>query len=75
MEKHYRTLVKTLLYRALSTCITIGGVYIFSRDLAESVSIGIGINLAKMAFYYFYERTWNRINFGRVVAPPPEYTI
>jgi uncharacterized membrane protein len=75
MEKHYRTLVKTLLYRVLSTCITIGGVYLFSRDLAESVTLGIGINCAKMAFYYFYERAWNRIDFGRMAPPPPEYTI
>ena len=74
MEKHYRTLVKTLLYRVLSTCITIGGVYLFNRDFAASVSIGIGINLVKLAFYYFYERAWNRISFGRIV-PPPEYNI
>ena len=74
MEKHYRTLVKTLLYRVLSTGITIGGIYIFNRDMAASVSIGIGINLVKMAFYYIYERALNRISFGRA-APPPEYSI
>lgn len=74
MEKHYRTIVKTLLYRVLSTCITIGGIYLFNRDFSASVSIGIGINLAKLAFYYFYERAWNRISFGRIVSPP-EYNI
>ena len=75
MEKHYRTLVKTLLYRVLSTCITIGGIYLYNRNLTISVSIGIGINLAKLVFYYIYERTWNKISFGRIVPPPPEYNI
>lgn len=75
MDKHYRTLVKTVLYRVLSTLITIFGVYIYNRDFTVSVSLGISINLVKLGFYYLYERIWNRISFGRVVAPPPEYNI
>jgi len=75
MERHRRTLVKTVLYRALSTCITVTGVYLYNRDLKASVSVGVSINVAKMVFYYLYERVWNRIPFGREAAPPPEYNI
>jgi len=68
-----RTLVKTLTWRIIAFLTTIVIVYIYSRDVKESLVVGITANLLKMIFYYAHERVWNRLEFGRIKAP--EYQI
>jgi len=68
-----RTLVKTLTWRVIAFLTTIVIVYIYSRDVKESLVVGVTANLLKMIFYYVHERVWNRLEFGRIKAP--EYQI
>jgi len=68
-----RTLVKTLTWRIIAFLTTIVIVYIYSRDVKESLVVGVTANLLKMIFYYVHERVWNRLEFGRIKAP--EYQI
>ncbi len=73
MEHPKRTLVKTLTWRVIAFVTTMAVVYMYSRDLHESLVVGVGANLLKMFFYYAHERVWNRIDYGRL--PPPDYQI
>ena len=68
-----RTLAKTLTWRLIAFVTTIVVVYLYSKDVKESITIGLVANLLKMGFYYFHERVWNRSSFGRVKEP--EYSI
>lgn len=75
VERHSRTIVKTLTWRVIAMASTIVGIYLYKGELKSSIAVGVAINLFKMGFYYAHERIWNTIHFGREELPPPEYTI
>lgn len=72
-EKAYRSVVKSISWRTLGTLDTMIVSYFITGSLAMAASIGSIEVVTKMILYYFHERGWNKINFGRV--KPPEYQI
>ncbi len=73
MERHSRTIAKTLTWRVIATLTTIVVVYFFDNDMKSSIVIGITANSIKLFMYYIHERLWNRTSFGMV--KPPDYNI
>jgi uncharacterized membrane protein len=74
-EKGYRSVVKTISWRALGTIDTIVISWIIVGNFRFAVSIG-GVELfTKMFLYYFHERLWSRSSFGLVKKSPIEYEI
>ena len=74
-EKSYRSIVKSVSWRTIGTIDTIIISFIITGKPGLAFSIG-GIEVfTKMALYYFHERTWNRINFGRIKKSDPDYQI
>lgn len=64
-ENLKRTLVKTISWRVVGTIATVVISYIITGTLALAFSIG-GIELvSKMALYFFHERAWNTIKWGK----------
>lgn len=66
-DKHKRSIVKTLSWRVIATTTTILVVFLFTRELALSVGVGIVESSSKMIFYYFHERWWNQVSWGRYI--------
>lgn len=74
-EKSYRSVIKSISWRTIGTIDTMVISYFVTGRLALAISIG-GIEVfSKMALYYFHERTWNRINFGRIKQTSNDYQI
>lgn len=74
-EKPYRSIVKSISWRAIGTIDTIIISYLITGKLAFAFSIG-GVELfTKMFLYFLHERTWNKINFGRIKSDDIEYNI
>lgn len=67
MEKHVRSLAKTMSWRIVATSTTILLVFLFTGDLVISASVGSLELLSKIVIYYIHERIWNLSNFGREV--------
>ena len=67
-DKRKRSLLKTISWRIIATATTIVGVYIVTGNAYLSVSTGLGLNLFKAVAYYFHERAWERVKWGRTVA-------
>lgn len=64
-EKWKRSLFKTLSWRTIGTIDTILICYFLTGTLDVALSIG-GIELVtKMLLYFFHERVWNQINWGK----------
>lgn len=64
-EKIKRSLLKTISWRIIGTLDTIIISYIITGAVAMAVSIG-GIELvSKMGLYFFHERAWNKIKWGK----------
>lgn len=74
-EKPYRSVVKAISWRTVGTIDTIVVSYFITGNLVMAASIGSIEVLTKMALYYFHERAWNKISFGRVKEPVVDYQI
>lgn len=72
-EKAYRSVVKTISWRALGTLDTIVISYLITGSFLMAASIGSIEVVTKMILYYFHERAWNKISFGK--AKEPDYQI
>jgi uncharacterized membrane protein len=73
MEKRYRSVIKGLTWRILATLTTVLISWLITGKIEMALSIGSIEVFAKMALYYFHERTWNKVNLGK--AKPIEYEI
>lgn len=65
MEKHVRSLAKTISWRIVATSTTILLVFLFTGNLVTSASVGSLELISKIVFYYIHERIWNLSKFGR----------
>ena len=73
MESHYRSIVKAITWRTGGTIVTFGVAWFLTGNIGFSVKMGMLDTMVKIGVFYFHERLWNRLNFGR--TKPPEYQI
>ena len=64
-ESRLRSLVKALVYRIISIAGTGVLTWVITKDIRETVSITLVIQVFLIVLYYSYERMWDRINWGR----------
>ena len=65
MDKHRRSLAKTISWRVVATLTTAILIYMFTSSAILSFGIGMMDLMLKSVFYYAHERIWNRIGWGR----------
>ena len=64
-ESRMRSLVKALVYRMVSIAGTGVLTWIVTKDIQETISITLIIQVFLVVLYYSYERIWDRITWGR----------
>ena len=69
-ENNKRSVVKTISWRTLATFTTAFIVYAFTGKFILAISIGSVEVIVKIILYFFHERAWNKINFGRRSVTP-----
>jgi len=67
-ETNMRSLVKSITFRILATVTTMILVYIFFQRLDLAAIIGGLEILIKLILYFFHERIWDRVSWGKVIA-------
>jgi len=67
-ESRMRSLVKALVYRIVSIAGTGVLTWIITKDIRETISITLVIQVFLVVLYYSYERIWDRINWGRSIG-------
>jgi uncharacterized membrane protein len=72
VESRFRTIIKALSWRFIATLITFTIAWIVTKELTFAAEIGIADSLIKLGAYYFHERAWIGINYGK---KKPEYYI
>lgn len=72
-EKARRSIAKTISWRTVGTLDTIIISYFITGNLAMAASIGSIELFTKMVLYYFHERAWNKISYGK--EQEPDYQI
>jgi len=74
-EKSYRSIAKSVSWRTIGTIDTIVISMFITGKIDMALAIGGVEVFTKMALYYFHERTWNRIKFGRIKNSESDYQI
>ena len=64
-DKHYRSVVKAISWRATGTVDTVLISFLITSQIKLAMSIGFVELFTKIFLYYLHERIWNRISFGR----------
>lgn len=65
METKKRSIAKALSWRLLATAITTLVVLVVSGELVFAAKIGFLDTSIKLGVYFFHERLWLRIPYGR----------
>jgi len=69
-ETKSRSILKTFSWRFFATLTTVIVVFIFTGETKLAFTVGgVGI-VIKMTLYFFHERLWNKIHFGRKQVIP-----
>jgi adenylylsulfate kinase len=65
-ENHTRSIIKAVSWRFLATVTTMLLIYIFTKQWILSLGVGFFEVISKLILYYFHERIWDRVAWGRV---------
>jgi len=65
METRTRSLLKAASWRVVATLTTIVLVFVLSGNLVLSGEVGLLELAVKTTVYFFHERAWNLLGFGR----------
>jgi uncharacterized membrane protein len=68
MEHHKRSIAKSITWRLFSFVLTVIIIFVYTKNIKQALGVGAGIDLTKLALYYFHERLWNKVHFGRQKA-------
>lgn len=64
-ERPVRSVVKAFSWRIIGTLDTIMISWLLSGELALAFSIGSIELFTKMILYFFHERAWNQVKWGK----------
>ena len=64
-ETRKRSVVKSLSWRIICIIVSIITAYILTGKLDVSIAIGTVYNAITMILYYFHERFWNMLEWGK----------
>jgi len=69
METKTRSIVKSIIWRIIGIILLIVIAYFVTGDLKEMTIITILFHAIRMAMYYFHERIWQHISWGKEKHP------
>jgi len=69
-ESRLRSVFKTVSWRTLATLTTALLVFIFTKRIVIAFAIGSIEVAIKIFLYFFHERIWDKVSFGRKEAVP-----
>jgi uncharacterized membrane protein len=64
-ESKKRSIVKTITFRIIGITITLFITYMFLGNVKQSIWLTITLNVTALLLFYFHERVWNIISWGR----------
>jgi uncharacterized membrane protein len=67
-----RSIAKSISWRIFAGFITAGVALAMTGKGDFAAKIGLIDTTVKLVIYFFHERVWNKINYGRVKAPDYE---
>lgn len=73
-EHRHRIILKAVSYRVTGTCFTFGIAWVLTGKFVIAASIGGIEAVSKIFIYYWHERLWDKIKYGKKLKQP-DYEI
>ena len=67
-----RSIVKTLSYRLLILVLDFTSIYIFTHQVKVALGFMVVSNIYTTIGYFFHERIWDRIKWGKIIYKKTE---
>ncbi|MFA5887838.1 MAG: DUF2061 domain-containing protein [Candidatus Nanoarchaeia archaeon] len=64
-ESRRRSIAKAITFRIIATLVTAALVFILTGDWRVTGIVGAVDALSKILLYYFHERAWERVHWGK----------
>ena len=74
VDTHARSWVKSITWRVIGIFILGGITWFFTHDWEQTSLITITFHSIRLVLYYYHERAWQRIGWGRKKVEE-DYTI
>jgi len=68
-ETKKRSILKAVSWRVCATLTTALIVFLFTGKISLALTVGFLEVIAKMALYFFHERLWHKIHYGKKEIP------
>jgi len=68
-ETKKRSILKAISWRTWATITTAIIVFVFTGEFALAITVGLLEVFAKMGLYFFHERFWQKVRWGRKDVP------
>lgn len=65
LETVARSMAKTLTYRVVVFALLAAITYYYTGNVGQTTVISVAFNVSGAAVYYFFERLWNGIGWGK----------
>lgn len=65
IDSHLRSWVKSITWRIMGIFILGGLAWLFTRNWEQTSLITITFHSIRLVLYYYHERVWERIGWGR----------
>ena len=69
MDMRKRSWAKSVTWRVLGVVILYVISYLITRDWGKTTGITLIFHSLRLVLYYFHERSWERISWGKVKHP------
>ena len=73
IESTSRSLVKAVSWRLIAVVVTSLVAWALTSEFTLAATIGVLDSIIKIGAYFFHERLWNRVSYGKIKSP--EYEI
>jgi len=75
VDTNLRSWCKSITWRIIGIVILGGLTWLFTHSWAETTLITITFHGIRLVLYYFHERVWEKVGWGRKKGSPEDYQI
>ncbi len=75
LETHARAWIKSIVWRILGIVILGSISWLVTHNWKEMTIITIIFHAVRVILYYFHERVWERISWGRIKHPLSDLSV
>lgn len=75
MDTKKRSWIKSITWRLVGIVVLGLISYFATGDLKEMTQITLWFNSIRLVLYYYHERIWNKIDYGKIPSSKEDWAI